>query len=108
MPLLYMGLQPLLPVVNQTLQNQYVFDPAKLQEISQKAIAIHGNNTESLMRRITWDLKEEYGDAISNWTREDWFFNNAGGAMVPSPLLPPPQPTLSPSLSHTNPPRDQW
>jgi hypothetical protein len=81
--LLFLGLLvPLIYFLDQNIHTQYVFEPAKLQEISQSAIAAHGNNTEALLRQITTDLKAEYGDAIHDWTKEDWFFNNAGGAMV--------------------------
>jgi len=79
---------PLFYILDQRIHTQYIFSPTKLQEISQNAIAVHGNNTESLMRQITADLKAEYGNAIiDEWTKDDWFFNNAGGAMVsyPSP-----------------------
>ena len=79
-------LLPLFYVLTQNLHTQYIFDPIKLQKISQKAIATHGNDTESLMRQITQDLKLEYGDAISDYSKKDWFFNNAGGAMVCSPI----------------------
>jgi len=72
---------PIFYLLDQNVHTQYIFDRYKLQEISQNAIAVHGNNTEPLMRQITADLKAEYGDAIHDWTNEDWFFNNAGGAM---------------------------
>ncbi|KKY21431.1 putative c-8 sterol isomerase [Phaeomoniella chlamydospora] len=74
-------LAPLLYIIDSFLPTQYVFDPARLQEISRNAISIHGNNSEPLLRQITQDLKAEYGDAVVDWEKEDWFFNNAGGAM---------------------------
>jgi C-8 sterol isomerase len=76
----------LLPVVyflDKNIHTQYVFDHVKLQEISQAAIAKHGNDTEPLMRQIHHDLRAEYGDAIvPSYSKEDWMWNNAGGAMV--------------------------
>lgn len=75
-------LLPIFYFLDQNLHKAYIFDPAKLQQISQNAIAIHGNDTLPMMRQITADLKAEYGSAIVDWTKEDWFFNNAGGAMV--------------------------
>ena len=73
------------------LPTQYVFEPAKLQQISQNAIAMYGdggNQTEALLRQITSDLRKEYGDLINgDWGKDDWFFNNAGGAMVWNYLL---------------------
>ncbi|KAL6252699.1 C-8 sterol isomerase [Rhinocladiella similis] len=74
-------LLPIFYFLDQNLHKAYIFDPAKLQQISQNAIAIHGNDTLPMMRQITADLKAEYGSAIVDWTKEDWFFNNAGGAM---------------------------
>jgi C-8 sterol isomerase len=91
--LFFASLIPLFYILTQNLHRNYVFDPAKLQEISRNAIGIHGNDTLPLMRQITQDLKQEYGDAISDWTSDDWFFNNAGGAMV-CPPFPPSLPLL--------------
>jgi hypothetical protein len=104
--LLFLGLLvPVIYFLDQNLHAQYVFEPAKLQEISQSAIAAHGNNTGALLRQITADLKAEYGDAIHDWTKEDWFFNNAGGAMVShSPSPPYSTPPTTPSSSPHQPP----
>jgi C-8 sterol isomerase len=74
-------LGPLFYILDSYVYTQYVFDHKVLQQLSQKAIAAHGNNTEPLLRQLTVDLKAEYGDAIADWTEQDWFFNNAGGAM---------------------------
>jgi C-8 sterol isomerase len=66
------------------IRAQFIFDPVKLQQISQSAISMHGsgsNATEPLLRQITQDLRAAYGDAVQDWTADDWFFNNAGGAM---------------------------
>lgn len=75
-------LLPLFFVLDRYIHTQYIFDPALLQQISQRAIQAHGNDTLPMLEQITRDLKTEYGDAIVDWSREDWFFNNAGGAMV--------------------------
>jgi len=77
-------LLPVFYVLDGYIPTQYIFDPAKLQEISRSAISAHGNDTESILRQITRDLKLEYGDAVTDWSSEDWFFNNAGGAMYRS------------------------
>lgn len=82
-PLIYLLDQHFIP-------SQYIFEPVKLQDISKRAIAQYGNSTnpEPLLRQITRELREEYGDAVNgNWDRGDWFFNNAGGAMVCIRLL---------------------
>ena len=74
---------PLLYTLDKNIHHQYVFEPVKLQEISRVAIAQHGNDTESLMRQVHQDLRTEYGDAIiKDYAKEDWMWNNAGGAMV--------------------------
>jgi hypothetical protein len=104
--LLLLGLLvPVIYFLDQNLHTQYVFEPAKLQEISQSAIAVHGNNTEALLRQITTNLKAEYGDAIHDWTKQDWFFNNAGGAMVSHSPSPPysTRPTTPSSPLHQSP-----
>lgn len=86
-PLLFIAaLIPLFWTLDKYVHTQFVFDPAKMQSISQNAIKIHGDNTTALLRHITADLKAEYGDAIhSDWTDDDWIWNNAGGAMVFEP-----------------------
>lgn len=65
------------------IHTQYIFSPTKLQELSKLAIAKHANEEDptALLEDLTKLLIAEYGDAISDWTSEDWFFNNAGGAM---------------------------
>lgn len=80
-------LVPLFYVLDQYIHTQYIFDPVKLQQISQNAIETYGNDTLPMLRQITADLKAEYGDAIiADWTKDDWFWNNAGGCMVWSPI----------------------
>lgn len=74
-------LSPIVYLLDSNIHTQFIFDPVKLQQISQNAISIHGNATEPLLHQITHDLQAEYGDAVQDWTADDWFFNNAGGAM---------------------------
>lgn len=75
-------LLPVFYLLDQYIHTQYIFGPLRLQQISQRAIEIHGNDTLPLLQQITADLKAEYGAAITEWSKDDWFFNNAGGAMV--------------------------
>ena len=79
-----LALVPLFYVLDSLLPTQYIFDPADLQAISQLALAQNQNWTEPepLLRKITQELRAKYGDAIGDWSKEDWLFNNAGGAMV--------------------------
>ncbi|KPI36950.1 C-8 sterol isomerase erg2 [Cyphellophora attinorum] len=73
---------PLLYTLDKNNHRNFVFEPAKLQEISRSAIAQYGNDTEPLMRRIHQDLRAEYGNAIvEDYSKADWMWNNAGGAM---------------------------
>ena len=95
-PLLFLAaLIPIFYTLDQYVHLGFVFDPVVLQQIAQKNIATHGNDTVAMMRSITEDLKVEYGDAIHDWTEDDWFWNNAGGAMVTFPIF-------SSRLIHTN------
>lgn len=100
--LLFSLLIPIFYVLDKNiLHRQYVFDPVKLQAISQARIAQHGNDTESLMRDVHRDLRAEYGDAVvPEYSQEDWFWNNAGGAMVRLTHFPSshfPQPPSEPT-----------
>lgn len=56
------------------------FDPAKLQQISQAAIAKHGDDIDSLFRMMVDDLKVEYPGIIEDYDPTRFVFNVAGGA----------------------------
>ncbi|XBW36712.1 hypothetical protein QEN19_002288 [Hanseniaspora menglaensis] len=65
----------------------YVFDPVTLNTICNTVIYRHQNvSTHEQTREMFIDLRNElasvYGDEnINHYKDEDWFFNNAGGAM---------------------------
>jgi C-8 sterol isomerase len=61
------------------LDRFYIFDPEDLHDVSKAAIAAHGNNTASIVQYIVSDLRAKLPAHISQ--NEEWFFNNAGGAM---------------------------
>ena len=62
------------------LDQFYVVDPSNLHELSQRAIAAHGNDTRAVVDFIVSELDEKVPG--SNLNRdEEWVFNNAGGAM---------------------------
>lgn len=64
------------------LPSFYIFDPKVLQEICQESAKINGGNTTALFYDIQQRLSKEYGnDTINELNYDDWFFNNAGGAM---------------------------
>lgn len=85
-------------VLDSRLQNFYIFDPADLHSLSQRAISAHGNNTKEVVAFIVEELSSRNEDveavyvegkevggvkAVSKYVNldEEWIFNNAGGAM---------------------------
>ncbi len=62
------------------LENFYIFDKDHLHDVSQRAIAAHGNDTRSIVQYIVSELDEKVGTTHLN-KDEEWVFNNAGGAM---------------------------
>ncbi|KAL2840266.1 ERG2 and Sigma1 receptor like protein-domain-containing protein [Aspergillus pseudodeflectus] len=62
------------------LEQFYIFDPAHLHDLSQRAIAAHGEDTRSIVEFIVAELSEKVGTTNLNFDQE-WVFNNAGGAM---------------------------
>lgn len=68
-------------VLEQNLENYYIFSPPQLKEISQAALAQHGNNTEAVVSHIVVSLNEIESVKPYINLEEEWVFNNAGGAM---------------------------
>ncbi|KAL4918272.1 ERG2/sigma1 receptor-like protein [Aspergillus aurantiobrunneus] len=62
------------------LEQFYIFDKDHLHDVSQRAIAAHGNDTRSIVQYIVSELDEKVGTTHLNM-EEEWVFNNAGGAM---------------------------
>jgi C-8 sterol isomerase len=58
----------------------YIFTPPQLHDLSQRAIAAHGNDTTSVVKFIVGELSEKLPGGYVNLD-EEWIFNNAGGAM---------------------------
>jgi len=58
----------------------YIFSPEQLKDVSQRAIAAHGNDTTSVVKYIVDELSEKLPGGYVNLD-EEWIFNNAGGAM---------------------------
>lgn len=61
------------------LPKGFIFDPARLQELSKEAIASHpdGNSTH-IMQTLAVKLREEYGEKyINEYEKDKWMFNNA-------------------------------
>ncbi|CAO3652019.1 unnamed protein product [Cunninghamella echinulata] len=64
---------------DQVKHNFYIFDQYELQEIAQKNIALYGNDTHKMITNIAEDLNEKHPGHVQ--LKEEWVFNNAGGAM---------------------------
>ncbi|CAI4673370.1 BLD_1a_G0042240.mRNA.1.CDS.1 [Saccharomyces cerevisiae] len=68
------------------LPTNYMFDPKTLNEICNSMISKHnaaeGLSTEDLLQDVRDALASHYGDEyINKYVKEEWVFNNAGGAM---------------------------
>ncbi|RKF58557.1 C-8 sterol isomerase [Golovinomyces cichoracearum] len=70
----------LLTYLNSRLEKFYIFTPEHLHDLSQRAIASHGNDTGAIISYIKNELSEKFHGGYIN-TDEEWIFNNAGGAM---------------------------
>lgn len=62
------------------LEKFYIFSPEGLNELSQRAIGAHGNDTAGVVNYIVSELSEKLPGGYVNLD-EEWIFNNAGGAM---------------------------
>ncbi|KAH8422635.1 C-8 sterol isomerase ERG2 [Aspergillus melleus] len=62
------------------LEQFYIFDPSHLHDLSQRAIAAHGEDTRSVVNYIVAELEQKVPSVHIN-KDEEWVFNNAGGAM---------------------------
>lgn len=62
------------------LEQFYIFEPDHLHDLSQRAIAAHGNNTRAVVDYIVAELDQKVPSQYVN-KEEEWVFNNAGGAM---------------------------
>jgi C-8 sterol isomerase len=74
-------LVPALYIIERNLDSFYIFDPAQLHDLQLRAIKQHGNDTRALVQYIVNELNGQANVAPYMNQNEDWFFNNAGGAM---------------------------
>lgn len=58
----------------------YILNVNDLNDLSQRAIGAHGNDTRSVVAFIASELSEKFPTGHINLD-EEWIFNNAGGAM---------------------------
>jgi|SRR5690242_7352843 len=61
------------------LETLYIFTPSELHQLSQEALALHGNDTASVVAHIASSLAATHPAHVN--PDEEWIFNNAGGAM---------------------------
>ncbi|QKX53430.1 uncharacterized protein TRUGW13939_00509 [Talaromyces rugulosus] len=78
--LVFAALVALFVYLDQHLDWFYVFTPEHLHDVSQRAIAAHGNDTRAVVGYIVGELDQKLGGKHLNFD-EEWVFNNAGGAM---------------------------
>ncbi|KAI8993131.1 ERG2/sigma1 receptor-like protein [Pilobolus umbonatus] len=67
--------------VDSIKERYFIFDQNILQSVAQENIAKYSEsgNTRAMLENIAADLQKEYPGHIT--TKEEWVFNNAGGAM---------------------------
>lgn len=65
--------------LDQIKERFFIFDQNVLQSVAQKNIAKYGNDTHLMLENIALDLEKEYPGHVA--LKEEWVFNNAGGAM---------------------------
>jgi C-8 sterol isomerase len=62
-------------LLDSSLPKFYMFDPAKLQELSKASIAAGGGNATLVMEHLVVALQEEYGTQhVNGLDKEKWFF----------------------------------
>ena len=66
---------------NSRLDEFYIFDPSHLHDLSQRAIQTHGNDTAGVVDFIVSELDARPTSTGFINRKQEWFFNNAGGAM---------------------------
>lgn len=64
---------------DQIMHKFYIFDQNMLQQVALRNMELYGNDTHAMITNIAADLDKEYPGHIR--LKEEWVFNNAGGAM---------------------------
>ncbi|KAJ8660932.1 hypothetical protein O0I10_003154 [Lichtheimia ornata] len=64
---------------DQIMHKFYMFDENLLQQVALRNMEQYGNDTHAMITNIAADLDKEYPGHIR--LKEEWVFNNAGGAM---------------------------
>ena len=66
-------------LIDNNLERFYVFQTDHLHDLAKRGIKAHGKNTREIVRYIVSELSEKHPEHVN--LREEWIFNNAGGAM---------------------------
>ena len=76
-------LSPIVYLIEQNLEKFYFLDPVELKDLTERGIAAHPNDTAGIVQYIVAELHEKYPKYINprHDDPNEWFFNNAGGAM---------------------------
>lgn len=69
----------MLYLAEQNLDKFYIFSLEELKSVVDRGLAKHGNDTRSVVQFIADDLHKTHGVHVN--LKQDWVFNNAGGAM---------------------------
>lgn len=70
---------PLVALVERYHDSFCIFDHKELHDLSNRAIAAHGEDTKAIVDFIVSELHEKHPKHIN--LEQEWIFNNAGGAM---------------------------
>ncbi|KAK0664444.1 putative C-8 sterol isomerase [Cercophora samala] len=74
-------LAPIFYVLDQNVDQFYVFNLPQLDAVSKAAIEAHPGDTKAIVKYIVDELKADVTVSRYVNTDEQWVFNNAGGAM---------------------------
>ncbi|KAI1390977.1 ERG2 and sigma1 receptor-like protein [Hypoxylon trugodes] len=74
---------PIYYILERNLEKFYIFELDHLKDVSSRGIEKYGNDTGKIVEYIVAELHEKYPRHVNpKWNvPEEWFFNNAGGAM---------------------------
>ncbi|KAL7625077.1 C-8 sterol isomerase [Parahypoxylon ruwenzoriense] len=76
-------LTPIVYLVERNLESFYIFTTDEMHDVARRAVGAHANDTAAIVEYIVAELAEKHPSHINpRWdVRDEWFFNNAGGAM---------------------------
>ncbi|PFH56491.1 hypothetical protein XA68_16432 [Ophiocordyceps unilateralis] len=66
-------------LVDKNLSSFYVFDLDTLRHVAASGVATRGNDSRAVVAAVVAELAERYPAHVTR--KEEWVFNNAGGAM---------------------------